>query len=404
MFPFHIEAQTNTRSTFIEQREKMALNIEKGKMKKVVNSILIYDQFARESINYNLLMVWEQELMLLINGDYKKLINDIEVNERKYYHSRNNRTNLIGFRFHEPPYLYAEQQKGDKFNKAILNYLELNRKQIEIDISHSKLSEEEKSFLIFYLQLSIFYNEECQDRNQDLLGDKAKKFMNKFSDSEYARIVKKYASFKAYQSDWTLGYNATPTGIGVAHTKNEGSHLGTVTNFFHLGVSTSYKNFFIQASGGLSGMSIEDNNIYSNYDLHTDNIGFSGDLTLGYNFHASDFSHTISPFIGIMGTSLTSSIIKPGYMPEEHSLSEFKVGELKMNNRAPYIGINFDFNRNLSTFCYGENLRSRTYNRFQIGVTNKSIPMGANLSEGGYVFLRWTYGIDQETERRVPNF
>ena len=406
MIPGHIEAQSSSNSTQ-DIRDIIAIYFEDYTIDQVEEVILALpklNQETKKSTGNYALMVWEQELVELINGDYEKVLEDIIANEQDYYRERNNRTYLRGYRFNNTPHFPVERMMGDDFNKALLRYLELNRTKHEMKINFSSLTDSEKSFLVFYLRLSIFYNGKCQDYSQELMGDAARDFMREHSSSIYADIVKKYGSFKAYQSDWKTGVNFSLMGIGVPVKNSPNSNLGSIIDLGHIGFSASYKNFFGEISGGFSGIGIyHSNDIYQDYEVSS-GIGGVWDLTFGYNFHSRNDRFTISPFVGIMGYSFAVDVLKPGYDSEVHDYSDFKVDTVTLRNRSTYAGVNIDFNRVLRYRCDGEQLMSRGYQRFQFGVTSSSVPIASTLSESTHLFFRYIRGIESERERRIPNF
>lgn len=401
MIPFHLESQEN-RSKVGNERDKMVHYIQSGDFDKIKTSEIFYD-YEMESIGrFNYLMVWEQELLDLIKGNYSVLLSNIVTHEEDYFGARNNRTHLIGLRFMQAPFVYAEESSGDEFNRAILNYLSMNRNKIINEIKSARLKESQELFLIYYLQLNIYYADTCVGRNEDLMGEHAKQFVDKFPSSVYAKIVKKYSSYKRSTSRWgteaTIGIVSTQ--FNMSESNNFGNYFGPIIGLIPISFGARFNDFALNYQFQLTLAGVRENP-YKDWSFVGGYEGLNGQLTLGYQFHSSLHDFTFTPFIGVNDNYLFANLETPENIVKELDMEEPEIKTVNHHSRNPLIGLNIDFNKDIDYDCEGK-ISRRSFNRLQLGMSKMTTPIGNELVDAPMFFVNFSFGISNQREKRIP--
>jgi hypothetical protein len=382
---------------FQDQRKTMINHIETKEFDKIYHHVYLNDSSENGVQRYNLLMIWEQELLLLVKGKFRALLNSIDFNERVYFQERNNRSYLIGWRYKSPPFEFAEQSYLDEFNTALLNYILFNSHKIKEQIQSYNLNNAEKAFLSYYLHLNIYYLDTCKGVHKDKALEEASYFMKKFKYSKYISIVEKYTGHRKEMSDWGLEWTVGLVGGYFHRNSSLSDHANNFLIFFPMSFALNYNNLFMNIQGSYVSFPFQYDGL-KKWDVNTGMFGGNGQITLGYSFHIPNSKLTISPFIGSNGFYLE------GYMSEKTTADvEDKHSEsFPMRSRSRIIGVNFDINFNKTESCYEKRYQDRGFVRFQVGYSSFSTNIGSSLLESDMVMFNVLLGIQSQRERRTP--
>ncbi len=385
------------KSWFTSERQRMLNKFHQKEYDSIYQRAHIYSALHNDVREFRLLMIMEKELLLLIQGDYKQLLHEIEKNELLYFSQRNNRTYIIGYRFRRPPHTFAEDSFLDPFNRALLTYLELNAHQIKMAIKNAGLRNDEMNFLLYYLHLNIHYLDTCNERNKEILYDYTEEFMKRFKYSKYASMVEKYTPYRTGRSSWGSEFTIGLMGgyfIGPGTFKE---HASTFLTYLPIGFGVNYNNFYANIQGSWSSFKfdydgLEKHNMYSPF------FGGNGMATVGYTFHVPNSNVTISPFVGTNRFAFIGMVSEK----EEFAKEDATASSFTWRSRAPIYGVNIDLNFSDRRLCNTVQRESRAFHRFQLGVSSFSASKGADLFEGNIFFIQYVVGFQSQNQRRTP--
>ncbi len=386
--PFEILSQ---RSSFERQRKAQIALLERGKYNEVKAKNEWYSWQTRTTQGYNILMITEQEMLLLLRKDYERLLHLIKVHEEELFRSRNNRTYLIGYRFQRPPFEYAEQSFHDEFNRTMINHLKHNEQKIVDEIKAADLPEEDEYFLIYFLHLNMYYGDVCMEYFEDKMLASAHALAEKYPSSKYLPFIKKYSRYKKATANWGRDISYIVAGFSTPVNGNAGDYFATSANFAGMGYGMNFRNVFAKFEISFSETKVR-NNIFDDYK-HLNNNAFQGFATryyLGYSFHLNDVV-TLSPFIGYDNRRTSGKI---------ELLTDTTVQKsLEHNENSLMFGLNIDLNAINDFRCLGDRVR-RVYHRFQLGVSSVNVPFGSKHLSSNMFFMQYSFGFHRQRETR----
>ena len=340
---------------------------------------------------YNLLLVSEQEVVMLLKGEYDKLLLKIKEHEEKLFNRRNNRTYLIGRRFKVKPYEYAERSFSDEFNKALLNHLRFQVEEITNKINNSSLSEEDKQFLIYFMYLNIYYSDMCSSHlNQQAL-QKAYSFSKNYPSSKYLDFIKKYSSYEHSISDWGFDISIPSLGASVPLGGTGSEYFKPSWNYVGIGLGIHYKRMFLNYEISFLVSSVKKSIVDGYKHL---SISFSGRSTryyIGYPFYLND-NWTIAPILGF-DNRRTLGVIE---LEENHEVKKL----IYHDENALMAGLNIEYKFAGEDICEGDRAGG-LYHRFQLGVSSINAPFGTKLISSKTFIIQYSIGCKAHFSRRL---
>jgi hypothetical protein len=377
--------------SFERQRQKQIQLIKDQKYEEVEFSNRWYSWTSKKVIEYNLLLVMEQEIMMLLKQDYEELLTAIMDHELDLFRSRNNRTYLIGFRFQSKPYEYAEKSFGDEFNQTLLSHLNFQSENIIRNIQNSNLTEEERLFLIYFMHLNIYYGDKCSGHFEKNMLEAARIFSEKFPSSKYLRLIRKYSKYYKSGANWGTDFSFILGGFSAPVSGNGGEYFQPTANFLGLGYGLNYKNAFIKYELSFSETKMKQS-LFDGYK-HLNNNAFKGRSSrfyVGYSFHVNELV-TLSPFVGF-DTRRTKGEIE---LIDNNSVKH----GLEHHQNSLMFGLNIDLGDNIYR-CDGTRA-NRIYQRFQLGVSSIDVPFGSKLLSSKMFFMQYSFGFHNQRETRL---
>lgn len=378
-------------SSFERQRKKQIQLIEEKKYNQVelVHSLQSWE--TKKMIEYNLLLVMEQEIIMLLKQDYNLLLPTILENDKELFRARNNRTYLIGFRFQSNPYQYAERSFDDEFSKTLLRHLNFQSENIIRNIQESNLTEEERLFLIYYTHLNIYYSDPCSGHFEKNMLEAARIFSEKFPSSKYLRLIRKYSKYYKSPANWGRDFSIILVGFSAPVGGNAGDYFKPTANFLGIGYGLNYKNAFIKSEFSFSETKMKQN-LFDGYK-HLNNNAFKGRSSrfyFGYSFHVNELL-TLSPFVGLDNRRTKGGV---------ELIDDYNVKHgLEYNENSFMFGVNIDLGDNLYR-CDGSRA-NRIYQRFQLGVSSINAPFGSKLLSSKMFFMQYSFGFQNQRETRL---
>lgn len=357
--------------------------------------------------NRYILMVMEKEMLLLFSNELKDLLELIIQNEQSYYSKRNNRTFLIGYMYDIPKYA-AEKHYLDRLSKAFLNYLALNDYTYKARIAESNLSEEEKLFLYFYIDLLIHYSELCSKHYENNVLDSGAELAKKYPNSRYTNLAKKYKRYEYSVSDWGWNINVPVISTEIPLKKDMYETIKPMFNFpfTTIGMGMSYKNFALEVEGGLATAKEEAVLTLDERDVTKSLESYRSSLILGYRFHINE-NFTLMPFIGRRHLSMQTRRDDHDYNEMndlEDSDPEKKYHKFNFSSRSWYYGLAFDFNGNQSEYYECGKRISRDYHRLTIGLTKFDVPLGKSHVSGNMLVFQYTWGFHFQNRKGIARY
>ena len=360
--------------------------------------------YKPDKTELNVLLLMEKEMLLLFKKDYDNLLKTFMENEEKYYKKRNNRTFIFGYIYDNTPLANDEHFYKDSLNTAFYNYLTLNSHTYKYDINNSYLTDEEKQFLNFYIDLLIYYGDECLQHYEDNVLESGRKLVKIHPDSPYSKVAKKYKRYDYSISDW--GWQASIPIITSEFPLNGETYktMGPPVNIpypLSLDLGWNYKNYLLQVEGGMAftyeRAVLTNNEKDENYGIPM----FRGAVIGGYSFHLGD-KYTITPFVGRRNLFMT--IRRP-----DHGHNEFKAEDapskyyrFKFSSRNWMYGVMFDFNLNNSYEC--NNRISRDFHRITLGMSHIDVPLGNTHINSSMLLIKYAFGIQYQRRKGMARY
>lgn len=359
--------------------------------------------------SYNLLLIMEFEVLEILKGNFNKAITLILNNEKDYFNknkktrygerSRNrpNRTHLMGHRFEQPPFIFAERLFGDKLNKALLGQMEVKADKVKQEISTSKLSEIEKSFLYYYIDLSIYYRDRCIGREQERVFESAEYLIENYSDSPFASFAQKYTTTHYSTSNWGREWSYMAYGRFTLLEDDSRSYSRGLNTYTGLGYGWNYKNIFIK--GAISNISMKlEKEVFNDYQIQPQNSDvnyFKGvfyQLYAGYSFHFGN-RFTISPYVGKKWARLNNRLA-----PKDQSNDSIDV---RFDISDYMAGITIDVNFFSHQLCGETKRKFRHYQRINIGVSRIDAVISSHRFSSPMLFFQYSFGFQLNRNRLV---
>jgi hypothetical protein len=386
--PFELISQ---RTSFERQRKAQIALLENGKYNEMETKNRWYSWETRTTQGYNILMIMEQEMLLLLKQEYERLLPLIKLHEEELFRSRNNRTYLIGYRFQRAPFEYAEKSYHDEFNQSMINHLKHNEQKIINEIKAAKLIEEDEYFLIYFLHLNMYYGDVCMEYFEDKMLASAHALAEKFPSSKYLPFIKKYSRYKKATANWGRDISYIVGGFSTPVNGNYGDHFSTSGNFLGIGYGMNFRNVFAKFEISFSETKVH-TPLFEGYK-HLWNKTFGGSATrfyLGYSFHFNDVV-TLSPFVGYDNRRTSGKI----ELLTNTSVQKY----LEHNQNSLMLGLNIDLNAINDFRCSGDRVR-RVYHRFQLGVSSVNVPFGSKHLSSNMFFMQYSFGFNRQRETR----
>ena len=379
------------KSSFERQRTKQIQLIQEKKYEEIKFTHRWFSWEEKNMTEYNLLLVMEQEIVMLLRQDYNDLLPTILHNESNLFRARNNRTYLIGFRFKDKPFEYAEQAFGDSYNNTLLSHLNYQKQVVIDNIQKADLTEEERLFLIYFTHLNIYYSDPCSGHFEKNMLEAARIFSEKFPSSKYLRLIRKYSKYYKSTADWGRDFSIILGGFSAPIGGNAGEYFQPTANFLGIGYGLNYKNAFIKSEFSFSETKMK-KSLFDGYK-HLKNNAFKGWSTrfyVGYSFHVNELV-TLSPFVGLDNRRTKGEV----ELIENHSVKK----GLEHNQNSLMFGVNIDLGENAYR-CDGTRT-NRVYSRFQLGVSSVDAPFATKLLSSKMLFMQFSFGFHTQRETRL---
>lgn len=391
------------------KRNEMVSLVEAEKFSEITLSEVYKTPPNGTENSYNLLLMMEFEVLEILKGNFNKAITLILNNEKDYFsktkktrygeRSRNrpNRTHLMGHRFEQPPFIFAERSFSDKFNKALLGYLEINAVKIKEQISISNLSEAEKSFLNYYINLSVYYKDHCIGREQERVHESAERLINDHPNSQFASFAQKYTTTHYSTSNWGREWSYIAYGRFTLLDGDARSYSRGLNTYTGIGYGWNYKNIFIK--GAISNVSMNlEKEVFNNYQIQSQNSDvnyFKGgfyQLYAGYSFHIGN-RFTVSPYVGRKWARLNNRLA-----PKDQSNDSIDV---RFDISDYMAGITIDVNFFSHQLCGETKRKFRHYQRINIGVSRIDAVISSHRFGSPMLFFQYSFGFQLNRNRLV---
>lgn len=380
------------RDVVFHHRNNIGVDIQDNKFDDISFSKDVFIKNFNDTVKVNLMRIWEREMILLFQDDFKRLIGEILYNDREYYEDEIKRKHIKPSLRQYFPYYYVDRPlRNDFLEKVIFDRLSRDYLGIHVQIDKSEnLNDEEKSFLKNYVQLYLFYaNEECPEEILTDLIQMAKAHIAKFPISRYNDFIQNYILKYEYPSNTNSEIALAPIGYYFPVSGDLNFDIISKLNLMHLNLGLSYKNTFIKASGGFSFLKFEG---YHDPDDNLGFIGLNGQVVAGHDFHLGMYDNwTISPFIGI------------NYMIFKNKLFNFNSNGVLYDDLSPLFGVNFDYNTNTIKNCQDNTMRLRNFHRLQLGFSPMAMRTSGHDS-GLAIMVQYVVGVQKNIKKRGSMF
>lgn len=363
-----------------KRKESVDLLIDQPK-----NLYFLHEKTGKKNRHY--INPMEKEWAYLITNQFDSLLITIERNETFL-----SLINIKRAAYHED---VPEEYKSvvpvveDRFNKQLSRQIYNERSYIQNAISNSKLSEEEKDFLNYFLIFTIHQIKICDDSHQKEAFQSGQEFLKNYEDSKYRRFIEKYSStFKTWgNSGWEyivkgntyrftggLGEHLTPSllaGLQLSFTKRQWYFSGTIS----FGRNRAEKGFFHH-------IMLEENRRFN-----TMSAGFS----VGNHVLLLE-KWTVTPYVGI-----NLDVLSPQPFAFESA------GTLNLRSipgLGPKLGASIDFTVpkeecNKSGFSQAEERRKSRIFRLDLSYHIPGFNRTVDELSGGYFNIGLGFGIFQ---------
>lgn len=382
------------------KRDEMVSLIQEERFDEISFSSKYETKWSKLTETYHNLLIMEHEVLNILKGNYHEAVELIIYNEYEYFSRRNNRTYLIGDRFIEPPFKFSEQSFGDTFNSELLKYLDQNNHRIKQEILASDMTDMNKMFLIYYIDLSIYYKDKCIGLEQERAIKSAEDIVKKHPNSKAAHIAKKYSNTHYKTSKWGREVSFIPYGKYSTLNADAKKYTDGINSFIGIGYGWNFGNIFIKGNASVASMELK-KEVFNDYyvkSFNSQNNNFTGgnyQLYAGYSFHIGD-QFTISPYIGKTWTSLGRKLAPK--IPSNDSLY------VKMDMTDYMIGVTFDLNFQNKRLCNDPIRKSRGYHRLNIGLTRTDASISTHRFGSPMLFFQYSIGFHANRTRGVTRF
>lgn len=329
----------------------------------------------------------EKEWVYLINHEFDSLIQVIHRNEE--FLSAIELKREAYFQDIPDPYKRVEPPIQDRLHKLLSEELKTKRREISKAIRESKLSEDDKIFLAYYLAYSIYQTDVCDEEAQLESVEKGDVYQQQFPGGKWNGFIKKYSPYLKAWEDSGLEY------LLVVNNNRMMSDLGEhLNNGLSIGAQVGYTNQRFYLNGGISAGRTR---VLNPFFHHITMEEFrrisvvSSNLTVGY--HALlEKKWTITP---IVGTQL--NLLRGMPFPYE---SADAVNLRPIFGIGPAFGMHIDFNAPKASctttggsFLY-QRQKGRTF-RLKIALSYPNFSRVVEELNGGMLQIGLAYGIYQ---------
>ena len=380
------------RGKVFQQRHEIASFIENQNLEKVIFANDFYVKSLNDTVKINLLRMWEREMIYLFMGDYKALLSMIRYNDETYYEADHKRMLIKAEYRGLYPFKYVEVNMPNEYlERVVFNYLIQNYSRIvEHILIAQSLNEEERSFLVVYIHLYLFYaNEQCPNEILTDMFTVAKEHIATYSYSSYNRFIRNYIIHHEYPSMNSFEFALMPIGYYFPLFGGLNNDVKSKLNLLHLNFGWNYKNAFAKLTGGFSFLK------FQNYHDPFDNLGIPGLSTqaiLGYEFHPeSNKNWTIAPFVGM------------SYMLFRNRVFAVKNNYTLHEDLSPVLGIHFDYNSTIESRCNDESKLSRSFHRLQIGFSPMILESSSHTN-GLAMMFQYSIGFQRNIKKTGARF
>jgi hypothetical protein len=237
----------------------------------------------------------EEEMLLLIIGEFDTLLKDISIRKTKFYKGINSR------RIDTEDKQAAEAYKYFFYDSLTINtkkYIKEYEQEIRKNIWNSELTFESKDFLSLFLDYYIAHSDFCDRDFEKKMISNSKLFLQKYPKSIYKDFILDYINIEFTEGNWGVGmYFNMGTILYTDGLKK------TLTNptLIYVSWNLNYKKFDVNIGMGGSIYSKIKNPFYYDTVWQTNHqYTFSPivEATLGYHL-IEKRKLNITPFIGV---------------------------------------------------------------------------------------------------------
>lgn len=369
-----IEKQNKPMADTMSNKRKILLdNFLNGKI-DIVKEVMFY---FREEINndkYITLLTDEKCLLYFWTKEYNLLLLELKIPDNICYHWQGYSPIIV----YKKDNLYKEIEK-----RTIENYNE-----IEQQILSSKLTNEQKDFLILNLQ-SLIIEGDQKFISPKSLNKKSIEFLNNYPETIYENIIK-YRKFTNIPSDWSYAANGF---LGFGINNNELKKYFTNSFLYGCLVDINYKDFSFYLNT-LQGKCKTKQNI--NYDTiaiwEKNSKAYFGmlEFSLGYSVF-KDRYFKLAPFAGVSTMSFNQG---------DYSQENFYT---KLAYTTTYtFGLNADinikiFSKNSFVSLYD---KEKTFIRLRLAYNKPQFHKRYNKYDGDVIYLGVGFGISSVKKKK----
>jgi hypothetical protein len=219
-------------------------------------------------------------------------------------------------------------------------FFQRNRQNLEWEVAHANLSDEDQFFLQAYLNYIMFEFEKCDIENQTKMNESASRFVSSYPNSRWTPTVEKLMIRQHVLGNVDYTFNV---GFNTHHFSSQMSNYITNKALFSTGASIGVKDWILnfQLSGGSSVIQKEfDYEGIWTKDSTATNMEVG--LTFGKRLTIRDRVN-VTPYVGYNFHSLSSKVNVNG---------EFKRADMQQNELMIGTSLDFIFKR---SFCITPN-------------------------------------------------
>lgn len=341
----------------------------------------------KESVYY--LSMREQEWMNIFIGDFNKAISLIvehEANKHMYLYGPYRVTDDI---VSPRGYKYVSTPRRDTLEVEIESYFEAHFLTIINEIRYSSISEEKRSFLIYYMYFNQYQIDICNENKQQLSIDEAKNFLRQFPDSQFKKFVYRYSQYFMREGktsyDMSFGFGSGILNKGLKEHFNSRINTYYAFNFFYkqIGIGIAMPLTFLNTQTSFQG-------VFEPFEEDRKARIIALSVHLSYNITIMERLSLI-PYIGYSHNSFT------GLYNNENEAETMHFKEI--TNWGLFYGANIDIGtKNLNCenkFSHKNTTSSHLapFLRFQVGVIHPQLDQNIEVLDGSLIFFNFGLGF-----------
>ena len=339
----------------------------------------------------------EEEQLLLVTCQYRKLLNLIVANTK--FEKKSKRTRIFRYKSDELKFKHKYSKVYHPLYTIIGKYILDNKSNILRNIHSAALSDEERSFLIAYSLLHILKEDYCDVELENDMLVASRFFQNKYPNSIFQSYNEKYIDQEYIESSWGTGaYLVSGQFVSTGELKNSLPNAVPIT----WGLTMNRNRFFIFAGfGSTAGAIIKQDFEYQKKWNKGDKVEFiHGELLLGYNILDSK-KFGLTPMVGLWGTRLN-----PKMSNEENDYYN-DVSPIRSKIHLKY-GVNLDYRwgrtscKNTATYGRGSG-KDYTYFivRLSTGYSNPRFEKSVSTLDGSMWHFNLGIAYQYQFKRKV---